>query len=89
MGIGRPLSPLVLTEAQRQILDSWVRQNSKEQSLALRARIVLLSARGLPNQQVAARLGVTGATVGKWRARFIAQGIPGLCDAPRSGVPAR
>ena len=87
MGIGRPLSPLVLTEAQRQMLDRWVRQNSKEQSLALRVRIVLLSARGLPNQQVAARLGVTGATVGKWRARFIAQGIPGLCDAPRSGAP--
>jgi transposase/transcriptional regulator with XRE-family HTH domain len=48
----------------------------------------LASAEGLTNQQVAARLGCTGATVGKWRARFVASGLVGLSDEYRVGRPA-
>jgi transposase len=32
-------------------------------------------------------LRVTAQTVGKWRARFLAQGVQGLADQPRSGAP--
>ena len=34
------------------------------------------------NGQVAAALRVSAPTVGKWRARYIAQGIESLGDAP-------
>jgi transposase len=53
----------------------------------VRSRIVLRCANGVTNTQVAEELQVTNATVGKWRSRFIARGIAGLLDEPRSGAP--
>ena len=68
--------------------NSNIRASSKSaQRLALRARIILVCAEGVTNQVVAARLGVAGATVGKWRERFRAQRLNGLSDEPRSGAP--
>jgi putative transposase len=40
-------------------------------ALSNRARIVLSSADGEPNNAIAERLKLTNATLGKWRARFI------------------
>jgi transposase len=59
------------------------------QALALRARIVLACAEeGQPtNGEVAGRLGVNQATVGKWRRRFVAERLDGLFDDPRPGKP--
>jgi putative transposase len=50
-------------------------------------RIVLLSASGKTNQQVARQLGLTAATVGKWRGRFLNQDVAGLHDELRPGRP--
>ncbi|MEV4172928.1 helix-turn-helix domain-containing protein, partial [Nonomuraea sp. NPDC049709] len=55
--------------------------------LALRSRIVLACADGLPRKEVATRLAVSPATVAKWRARFVERGLDGLSDAPRPGRP--
>src|SRR5882757_548551 len=41
------------------------------------------------NSQVARELPLTNATVGKWRSRFVAEGVAGLLDEPRSGAPRR
>ncbi len=60
-----------------------------DQRSALRARIVLGCAEGLTNQEVAENCGVTGATVSKWRGRFVAGRIEGLTDAPRPGQPRK
>jgi transposase len=53
--------------------------------LALRSQIVLSCATGLTNKEVAAQLGISMPTVGKWRARFIDSRLDGLVDEPRSG----
>jgi transposase len=42
----------------------------------------------LANVEVAARVGVTRLTVGKWRARFLTDRLDGLLDEPRPGRPA-
>ena len=84
---GRPKEPLVVSEEQRSELERLARRRKTAQSLALRARIVLACAEGGTNQAVAAQLGVVGATVGKWRRRFIQEGVDGLLDEPRPGAP--
>ena len=39
------------------------------------------------NQTVAAQLGCSTATVGKWRRRFVEKRLDGLTDEPRPGGP--
>ena len=63
---------------------SWCARKSA-QALALRSRIVLACATGLTNKEVAAQLGVSMPTVGKWRSRFVESRLDGLVDEPRSG----
>jgi transposase len=84
---GRPKAELILSDEERQTLHRWTRRAKTAQALALRARIVLACAEGVPNKQVAVSVGVTEATVGKWRRRFLAQRLAGLDDADRPGRP--
>ena len=85
--MGRPLAPLTLSESERDELRSITRSRSMPQSLATRARIVLLSADGDSNTDIAERLGLSKPTVGIWRKRYLTQRIAGLYDEPRPGGP--
>jgi transposase len=74
---------------EREALESWTRRPKSAQALALRARIILLCAAGQTNTEVAAALGITKQTVGKWRERFVAKRLDGLLDEPRPGTPRK
>ena len=87
MPTGRPLIPLVLSDEELSQLEALASSRSLAHALVLRARVVLLSARGQTNAQIAQRLGWTRATVGKWRRRYLEQGIQGLHDELRPGRP--
>lgn len=84
---GRPKAELVVTADEREQLLRWSRRAKSAQSLALRSRIVLACSDGLDNKTVAAKLGCTEATVGKWRRRFITGRLDGLLDEARPGRP--
>jgi transposase len=84
---GRPKAELSVPQEDLATLKRWTTRRKTAQALALRARIILRCHGGLTNTQVATELGVTGDTVGKWRNRYIASGLAGLLDEPRSGAP--
>jgi transposase len=84
------VAPVVTLNAVTEgMLQHLVRAPSTPQALALRGRIVLAASRGATNQEIAAALGVPEVTAGKWRRAFVADGIDGLRDAPRSGRPPK
>lgn len=85
--MARPKPALVVTDDEGQKLTLWASRPKSTQRLALRARIILACADEPSNKAVAARLGVCGATVGTWRARFVARRLDGLVDDPRPGAP--
>jgi putative transposase len=87
MAMGRPKTALVLSPRQREQLEAMAHSRSLPAGLVTRVRIVLLSASGKTNQQVARQLGLTAATVGKWRGRFLNQDVAGLHDELRPGRP--
>ena len=69
------------------MLERWARRPRSAQALALRCRIVLAAAEGRSSTEIAAELGCTGSTVGKWRGRFAERRLDGLHDEPRPGKP--
>lgn len=80
--------PIQLSAAKIDELESLLRKKSTiAQGIAERARIILLAGEGLPNAEIAARLGVHRNVVSKWRRRFLDGGIAALQDGTRSGRP--
>jgi transposase len=78
---------VVLSEEARDVLERWARRPKSSQALALRCRIVLAAAEGTRSKDIAARLGCSASTVGRWRGRFAERGLDGLHDEPRPGRP--
>jgi transposase len=89
MARGRPKRIVELTVDQREELTRWTRRATTAQALAMRARIILACSEGGDDHVVAERAGVFRTTVGKWRRRFIKEGIDGLLDEPRPGAPRK
>jgi putative transposase len=87
MPIGRPMSPLALSENDVRELQGVANSRSLPHALVQRAQIVLACVTGETNTTIAKRMGVTGMTVGKWRKRYREFGIEGLHDELRSGRP--
>jgi len=89
MRTGRPKVALILTEEERQRLESLANRSRTVPQLARRARIVLACAQGKPNNTVARRLRLSPTTVCKWRGRFVQDRLDGLYDEPRPGAPRK
>jgi polyphosphate kinase len=85
--VPRAHQPLVLRTGERDRLTEWAAQASGRQ--AVRAAIVLACADGQPDTTIAAKAGISRATVAKWRARFAADRLAGLRDMPRPGTPRK
>jgi len=81
--------PVELSARDRNELLSWTRSPSLRAGLAQRARVVLLAADGVGTSEIVRRVGLSKPAVIGWKRRFVAEGIAGLDDRPKSGRPAR
>jgi len=80
---------IVLSEQERCELSRVARAEKRSWREVQRARIVLYSAGGLTDTEIAARLDTTPGIVGRWRSRFFHERMEGLKDKPRAGRPRR
>jgi hypothetical protein len=82
-------SPFViaLSCAQEKILLENSRKYTAPYYKVVRAKIVLMAAWGLDNEQISQILDVPRRIVTKWRKRFYHEGLDGLEDQPRCGRP--
>jgi hypothetical protein len=74
---------VVLTVHERQELEARARRYTSPYSQVVRAKMILLAAEGLANEEIGYRLGVPRQVVSKWRKRFVLQRLEGLVDRPR------
>jgi transposase len=78
---------LKLTAPQRRELEARARRYTLPYREVVRAKIVLMAAEGLDNDEIAARLDTRREIVSKWRKRFYESGLAGLEERPRGGRP--
>jgi transposase len=70
---------------QRRELEALVSRSNATAGLVRRARVVLLSADGVSGREIAGRLALSPEQVSRIRARFSAEGVPGLMARPKAG----
>ena len=83
-------SPYVLrlTVDQRQELEARARQYTLPYRDVVRAKIILMAAEDIDNDEIADRLDTRREIVSKWRKRFFEEGLVGLDERPRGGRPS-
>jgi len=64
---------VIVSDRQRAILEQYTRATTKAASLVERARIILLTASGMPTLRVADELGVDRQRVRRWRSRWASE----------------
>jgi len=84
--MARQLHPVELTDAERAGLEDLTRRGTASARRIRRARVLLLSAAGMPDRQVAEGTGCCVATVANLRRRFAAERLGALAERPRPGA---
>jgi hypothetical protein len=82
-------SPFIikLSGEEKRILNERARKYTLPYFSVVRAKMILLAAEGLGNDEIAARLDMGRDVVSQWRKRFFEKRLPGLEEGSRSGRP--
>ncbi len=78
---------IVLSSAEEQELTRLTAKYTLLYFQVLRAKMILLAAQGLSNDEIAVRLGSRREVVSMWRKRFFEDRLAGLEERPRPGRP--
>jgi len=76
-----------LSPQERQVLEARARKYTLPYFIVFRARMILLAAEDLSNDEIANSLSVGRDVVSLWRKRFFDKRLPGLEERPRPGRP--
>jgi transposase len=90
MFMARRATPIILTESDQQELERWVNAHKTPQQVAQRCRIVLGTAKGQQDKEIAKTMSINPKTVALWRQRFLREGPDCLWEvAPGRGRKPR
>jgi hypothetical protein len=78
---------IILAPDEERELNSRTAKHTLAYFKVIRAKIILLAAQGLGNDEIAARLDTRREVVSMWRKRFFEQRLEGLEERPRPGRP--
>lgn len=78
---------IVLTKTEKERLAILARKYTSAYYKVVRAKIVLMAAQGVENDEIGQRLDLPRQIVSKWRKRYFERGLEGLEDEPRRGRP--
>jgi transposase len=78
---------ITLTSSEKKVLEDIARKYTSPYFQVVRAKVVLMAAQGLRNDQIAERVSLPRQIVSKWRRRFFEDRLEGLENLPRSGRP--
>jgi transposase/transcriptional regulator with XRE-family HTH domain len=82
----RTSAVVILSDVERERLETWVSAHGTPQQVALRCRIVLAAAAGQTNLTISQESGINAKTVALWRDRFVKAGPECLWEiAPGRG----
>ena len=85
--MARVATRVTCSDQDRKELERLSASRTEQTRVVERAKIVLGCLAGERNDQIASRMKLQSNTVATWRKRFVAQGMAGLHDRPRSGKP--
>ena len=78
---------IVLTKQEREELERRANKYTLPYFVVERAKMILLAAQGLANDDIANSLSTRREIVSRWRKRFFEKRLGGLEDFPRPGRP--
>jgi hypothetical protein len=79
---------IVLTEREKKELQQRTVKYTLPYFVVLRAKMVLMAASGMGNDEIAAALDTRREVVCQWRKRFFEERMAGLEERPRPGRPS-
>jgi len=74
---------------EKKALQQITRKYTSPYFEVIRAKTILLAAKGMENKQIGERLEMPRQIISKWRKRFFEERLAGLQDRPRRGRPGR
>ena len=78
---------IVLTREEKGQLETIAQKYTSPYCDVIRAKVILLAAKGFENKHIAERLDMPRQIVAKWRKRFFEERLAGLEERPRRGRP--
>lgn len=78
---------IVLTDTEERELRRRAAKYTLPYFEVLRAKMILMAAQGMTNDDIACALGTRREVVCQWRKRFFEQRLPGLDERSRPGRP--
>src|ERR1035437_1086150 len=83
--MARKSSPFMIPESEYVILRQWLTHRTVQRSEYERAYMIIESSKGRPPSEIAKELNTYSNKVIAWRKSYLANGLKGLKDKPRSG----